>query len=109
MLLLPGVVLDNVHVLEHQHRLLALQTELITWVFWAFRSRPMSSSHLARLITADDRDSQTCLGHALEQSRGSGGFGRQKNWQNSVLFLVSFMHVWYMDKKMEQNSRNCPP
>ena len=33
---------------------------------------------------------------------------RQKNWQNSVLFLVSFMHVWYVDKEMEQNSRNCP-
>ena len=39
---------------------------------------------------------------------GSGGFCRQKNWQNSVLFLVSFIHVWYVDKEMEQNSRNCP-
>ena len=27
----------------------------------------------------------------------------------SVLSLVSFMHVWYVDKEMEQNSRNCPP
>ena len=40
---------------------------------------------------------------------GSGGFCRQKNWQNSVLFLVSFMHVWDVDKEMEQNPRNCPP
>ena len=40
---------------------------------------------------------------------GSSGFCRQKNWQNSVLFLVSLMHVWYVDKEMEQNSRNCPP
>ena len=32
-----------------------------------------------------------------------------ENWQNSVLFLVSFMHVWYVDKEMEQNLRNCPP
>ena len=32
-------------------------------------------------------------------SIGPGGFCRQKNWQNSVLFLVSFMHVWYVDKK----------
>ena len=32
----------------------------------------------------------------------------QKNWQNSVLFLVSFKHVWYVDKEKEQNSRNCP-
>ena len=30
---------------------------------------------------------------------GSGGFCRQKNWQNSVLLLVSFMNVWYVDKK----------
>ena len=22
-------------------------------------------------------------------------------------FLVSFMHVWYVDKEMEQNLRNC--
>ena len=32
-----------------------------------------------------------------------------ENWQNTVLFLVSFMHVWYVDKEMEQNTRNCPP
>ena len=40
---------------------------------------------------------------------GSGGFCPQKNWQNSVLFLVRFMHVWYVDKEMEQTSGNCPP
>ena len=45
----------------------------------------------------------------VEGSIGTGGFCRQKNWQNSVLFLVSLMHVWYVDKEMEQNSRNCPP
>ena len=32
-----------------------------------------------------------------------------ENWQNSVLFLVSFMHVSYVDKEVEQISRNCPP
>ena len=30
---------------------------------------------------------------------GSGGFCWQKNWQNSVLCLVRFMHVWYVVKK----------
>ena len=24
-------------------------------------------------------------------------------------FSGNFMHVWYVDKEMEQNSRNCPP
>ena len=32
-----------------------------------------------------------------------------ENCQNSVLFLVSFMHVWCVDKERVQNSRNCPP
>ena len=68
MLLLPGVVLDNVHVLENQHSLLALQTEL-GFSGHSEVGPAISSSQLARLVTADDRDSQTCLGHALEQSR----------------------------------------
>ena len=31
-----------------------------------------------------------------------------ENWQNSVLFLVSFMHVWYVDKKNGAEFE-CPP
>ena len=44
----------------------------------------------------------TCWCQGTCRSRlwlGSCGFCRQKKWQNSVLFLVSFMHVWYVDKK----------
>ena len=33
----------------------------------------------------------------------------EENWQILVLFRVCFMHVWNVDKEIEQNSRKCLP